>query len=90
MHTSFKTAFVAVLGLSSVVSALPGGVPTYGGGSSSTQGGGVNTCSPTTVTITKKGGGHVGELACISMDSYQSCINLSCRNHYENGNTDDH
>jgi hypothetical protein len=77
MHTSFKATFVVVLGLSSVVTALPGGVPTYGGGgSSSTQGGGVNTCSPTTVTITKKGGGHVGELACISMDSFQNFINL--------------
>jgi hypothetical protein len=63
MHTSFKATFVVVLGLSSVVTALPGGVPTYGGGgSSSTQGGGVNTCSPTTVTITKKGGGHVGTI----------------------------
>lgn len=58
MHTSFKAALVALLGFSSIVVAgpLPGETPPSYGGSSS-EGGGVNTCKPTTVTVTKKGHG---------------------------------
>ena len=59
MHAPLKAAFVALLGLSSVLaSPLPGddgSPPQYG--SSTTPAGGVQTCTPTTVTTTKTKGG---------------------------------
>ena len=61
MHTSLKAAFVALLSFSSIISASPvpgesDSPPAYG--SSSTPGGGVQTCTPTTVTTTKTKGGR--------------------------------
>jgi hypothetical protein len=57
MHAPLKAAFLALLGFSSVVlaSPVPDSPPQYG--SSSTPGGGVQTCTPTTVTTTKTKGG---------------------------------
>lgn len=62
MHSSFKTAFVALLGFSSIVYAGPlagNSPPPYGGGSSSSEAGGVGTCTPKTIisTVTKGHGG---------------------------------
>ena len=76
MHTSLKaTIIAALLGFSSVASALPGGSPPVYG--SSSEAGGVGTCKPSTVTVTKTKGGSGGKTTVTETSTYTKACHAS-------------